>query len=81
MPLFSQTVTDYWEALFLDGDVLFSDEVFTVVINPELSENRRVMVLKTYDGRVMAVLTPALADKLGLSQYQNLLILSVSFGR
>ena len=72
MPLFSQTITDYSQALFLNGEILYSDEVFTVAINPELSENRRVMVLKTYDGRVMAVLTPALADKIGLSQYQDL---------
>ena len=72
MPLFSQTVTDYFQVAFLNGDVLYSDEFFTVVINPKLSENRRVMVLKTYDGRVMAVLTPALVDKLGLSQYKNM---------
>jgi len=72
MPLFPQTISDYWQGLFLNGDVLYSDEFFTVVINPELRENRRVMVLKTYDGRVMAVLTPALAEKLGLSQYQDL---------
>ena len=71
MPLFPQTITDYWEGLFLNGDVLYSDEFFTVVINPELSEDRRVMVLETYDGRVMAVLTPAFADKLGLSQQQK----------
>jgi RimJ/RimL family protein N-acetyltransferase len=72
MLLFPQTVTDYWEALFLNGDVLYINEVFTVVINPDLSEDRRLMVLETYDGRVMAVLTPALADKLALSQQQNL---------
>jgi hypothetical protein len=72
MPLFPQTITDYWEALFLNGDVLYSDEVFTVGINPNLSEDRRVMVLETYDGRVIAVMTPALADKLAISQQKNL---------
>ena len=72
MSLFSQTISDHWEALFMNGDVLYSDEVFTVIINPNLRVERRVMVLKTYDGRVMAVLTPALADKLGLSKYLNL---------
>ena len=72
MNLFSQTITNYWEALFLNGDVLYSDEFFTIVINPELSENRRVMVLKTYDGRVMAVMTPALADKLAISQQPDM---------
>ena len=72
MSLFSQTITDYWEALFMNGDVLYSDEVFTVVINPDLRVDRQVMILETYDGRVMAVLTPAFVDQLGLSQYQNL---------
>ncbi|MBO0991878.1 GNAT family N-acetyltransferase [Bacillus sp. SD088] len=72
MPLFSQTITDFWRAPFLNGNVLYSDEVFTVAINPDLSEDRRVMVLETSDGRVMAVLTPALADKLGLYQRQDL---------
>ena len=72
MHLLSQTITDFWQASFLNGNVLYSDEVFTVAINPDLSEDRRVMVLETSDGRVMAVLTPALADKLGLYQLQDL---------
>ncbi|WP_260288740.1 GNAT family N-acetyltransferase [Peribacillus aracenensis] len=72
MPLFSQTITDFWRAPFLNGHVLYSDEVFTIAINPELSEDRRVMMLETSDGRVMAALTPALADKVGLNQRQDL---------
>lgn len=69
---FSQTITDFWQAPFLNGDVLYSDEVFTVAINSDLSDDRRVMVLETSDGRVLAVLTPALADKLSLYQQQDL---------
>lgn len=72
MPLFSQTITDFWRAQFLNGDVLYSDEVFTVAINPDLDEDNRVMLLETAEGRVMAVLTPALADKSGLYQGQDL---------
>ncbi|KOY14787.1 GNAT family N-acetyltransferase, partial [Paenibacillus xylanivorans] len=71
-PLFSQTITDFWRAQFLNGDVLYSDEVFTVAINPDLDEDSRVMVLETTDGRVMAVLTPAMADKVGPYQRQDL---------
>ncbi|MGS0629246.1 MULTISPECIES: GNAT family N-acetyltransferase [Photorhabdus] len=56
----------------MNGDVIYSDEAFTVTINPDLSEDRRVMVLETSEGRVMAVLTPELADKLGLDQRQAL---------
>lgn len=51
MPLFSQTITDFWSAQFLKGEVLHSDVVFTVSINPDLSEDCRVMVLETSDGR------------------------------
>ncbi|MGE6260513.1 GNAT family N-acetyltransferase [Heyndrickxia sporothermodurans] len=72
MSLFSQTITDFWRGQFLNGDVLYSDEVFTVSINPNLSEDRRIMVLETSDGRVTAVLTPAMADKIDLSQRKNL---------
>ncbi|XOK61132.1 GNAT family N-acetyltransferase [Paenibacillus elgii] len=72
MPLFSQTITDFWQAQFLNGDVLYSDGVFTVAINPDLDEDSRVMVLETAAGRVMAVLTPALAEKAGLDQRQDL---------
>lgn len=72
MPLFSQTITDFWQAQFLNGEVLYSDEVFTVVVNPDLKEDSRVMVLETTDGRVMAVLTPAVADKVDLYYRQDL---------
>ncbi|MFS0553728.1 GNAT family N-acetyltransferase [Brevibacillus sp. 179-C9.3 HS] len=71
-PVFSQTITDFWREPFLSGDVLYRDESFTVAINSELDEDSRVMVLETCDGRMMAVLTPALADKIGLSPQQNL---------
>jgi RimJ/RimL family protein N-acetyltransferase len=72
MPIFSKTITDFWMASFLKGDVLYRDEAFTVTINPDLREDRRVMMLETSDGRSMAVLTPELADKLALSQKQDL---------
>lgn len=72
MPLFSQKITDFWQEQFLNGDVLYSDEAFTVTINPDLDEDSRVMVLETIDGRVMVVLTPAMAAKVGLNQRQDL---------
>ncbi|KOY14788.1 acetyltransferase, partial [Paenibacillus xylanivorans] len=71
-PLFSQTITDFWRTPFLNGDILYTDEVFTVTINPDLDKDSRVMVLETTDGRVMAVLTPAMADKVGPYQRQDL---------
>ncbi|MED1724341.1 hypothetical protein [Brevibacillus parabrevis] len=49
---FSQTVTDFWATQFLNGNVLYNHEGFTVTINPSLDEDRRVMVLETADGRI-----------------------------
>ncbi|KOS60254.1 GNAT family N-acetyltransferase [Lysinibacillus agricola] len=72
MHLFSQTITDNWKSQFLNGDVIYSNGIFTVTINPDLSEDSRVMVLETTDGRVLAVLTPEMADKLDLSKGQEL---------
>ncbi|WP_429841641.1 GNAT family N-acetyltransferase [Brevibacillus sp. FIR094] len=72
MPVFSHTITDFWREQFLTGNLLYTDEFFTVAINPDLDEDSRVMVLETSDGRVMTVLTPALANKVGLSQQQDL---------
>lgn len=72
MYLFSQTITDYWKSQFLNGDVIYRDENFTVTINPDLSEDSRVMVLEITDGRVLAVLTPEMVDKLDLSKGQEL---------
>lgn len=72
MPLFSQTITDFWESQFLNGDIIYNDKTFTVTINHDLSEDSRVMVLETADGRVMVVLTPEMAEKLDLSKGQEL---------
>ena len=71
MTTFSQTITAYWRAAFLSGDILYSDEAFSVAINPSLSEDRRLMVLNA-DDRIMAVLTPALASKLGIHKRKGL---------
>ncbi|MCG7407026.1 GNAT family N-acetyltransferase [Paenibacillus sp. ACRRX] len=69
---FSQTTTDFWQAPFVNGSLLYHDEEFTIIINSDLSEDNRVMVLETTDGKVSAVLTPALADKAGLTVQEEL---------
>ncbi|GAA3226376.1 GNAT family N-acetyltransferase [Oerskovia jenensis] len=45
--MFSQTITDFWRAPLVGGDVLHRDEALTVVSNPGLPEDRRVTVLTT----------------------------------
>jgi GNAT superfamily N-acetyltransferase len=66
--MFSSVVTDYWSAAFSDGDVSWGDGEFTVAVNADLSEDRRVMTLQTCDGRAGAVLTPSVAGALGWSR-------------
>ncbi|MEY9979434.1 hypothetical protein [Lysinibacillus sp. RC79] len=70
--MFSQTITDYWKSQFLNGDVIYNDENCTVTINPDLSEDRRFMVLETTDGQVLVVLMPEMAEKLDLTKGQEL---------
>jgi len=65
--MFSPVVTDYWHATFGGTRILSRSESFTVAVDPGLSEDRRVMMLTASgDGMVSAVLTPSLADALGL---------------
>src|SRR5215469_11633922 len=63
--VFSPVVTAFWRAAFSGKDVLTCDATFTVAVNADLSEDRRVMVLRTTDGAVRAVLTPSLAEAVG----------------
>ena len=65
--MFSPIVTGFWHAAFSGEGAQPSDAAFTVAVNADLSEDRRVMVLHTADGTVKAVLTPSLADALGWS--------------
>ncbi|MFJ6208654.1 GNAT family N-acetyltransferase [Lysinibacillus sp. NPDC092081] len=76
MPVFSQTITNYWKSQFLNGDVIYNDKVLSITINPDLSEDHRVMVLETTDGRVMTVMTPGIADKLDLFKVHELSVLN-----
>lgn len=72
MPHFSDTITNHWRAQFLNGDAFCGDGAFSVVVNPDLPEDSRVMVLQQTDGQVLAVLTPALAERAGFSRGRTL---------
>jgi hypothetical protein len=69
---FPHAIDSYWQESFLTGDKLVSSETLTVTVNPGLEADRRLMVLEKVDGKVMAVLTPDLADRMGLSQHSDL---------
>lgn len=72
MSVFAQEITEFWRRTFLSGDVLARNDGFIVAVNPGLSEENRVMVLETIDNRIMAVLTPGLADRLNLAGQKDL---------
>lgn len=67
--MFSPVATDYWHATFRGARILSRGESFTVAVDPGLREERRVMMLATPgDGMAGAVLTPSVADTLGLAE-------------
>ncbi|OCP15872.1 acetyltransferase [Ensifer sp. LC54] len=72
MSVFAREITEFWRRTFLSGDVLRRDDGFIVSVNPDLSDENRVMVLEAIDGQTMAVLTPALADRLDLARRPDL---------
>lgn len=58
---FSAVVTAYWNTQFGSADTAFS-----VVVDPALRHERRLMLLQTVDGRERAAVTAAMADQLSL---------------
>ena len=52
--------------MLANGVPLHGDRSFSLTVNPTLNEDRRVMILETADGRVMAAVTPALEGRLDL---------------
>lgn len=66
---FSSVVTDFWTRIFVAGERLHTAGDFCLTVNAELSEDRRVMVLETASGQVMAAVTPVLEKKLALVRH------------
>ncbi|HET9168398.1 MAG TPA: GNAT family N-acetyltransferase [Actinospica sp.] len=64
--MFSPVVTDYWHESFADGSVVSRAGGFSIAVNADLREDRRVMLLTTSD-RVRAVVSPPVAEVLGCS--------------
>jgi len=71
---FPNAIDAYWHESFLTGDRLFSSETLTVTVNPDLAADRRLMLMESVDGKVMAVLTPELTDRMRLSQHHDLTV-------
>jgi RimJ/RimL family protein N-acetyltransferase len=63
---FSATAEAFWTRPHAAGQVLFASDRLRVSVNPDLDDDRRVMVLDTA-GPVRVVVTPAVAGQLGWS--------------
>lgn len=71
MSPFSPSIEAFWRAIFLDGDVLYRDALLNVVANAQLDADRRAMVWRPAGGTTHAVMTPAIADQLGIGPSQE----------
>ena len=63
---FPRAITEYWNGLFAYGEVIQADQDLTIMINPTLDPQRRVMLLRQADGMTRAALTPQVAHLLSL---------------
>lgn len=72
MSEFSKTIESFWQESFLAGDSIFRSDSLTINANLDQQANRQLMLLETADGKLTASMTPALADRLGLYQQQDL---------
>ncbi len=63
MSQFSPLVTDFWTSQVQKGTVRSGDDGFSLAINAELDTKLRAMILTTEE-RVMAAITPKLANRL-----------------
>jgi hypothetical protein len=66
MSQFSREVIEFWDRAFLTGEPLCRGTAFVLTVNPELSSDRRVMVLESVEGPAAAVVTPDSKEKLDL---------------
>jgi RimJ/RimL family protein N-acetyltransferase len=64
--LFSQAIADFWRKPFVGTPTANADHSFAIFVNPQLSADRRVTLLRTVDGTARAAVTPAVADAIGL---------------
>ncbi len=72
MAQFSPEIANHWRATFSSGTVMEGEGGFTVAITSALDDDSEAMVLKTADRKVMAAVTPALAEKLAMSARRDL---------
>jgi GNAT superfamily N-acetyltransferase len=70
--LFAEALTDFWDGPFSGSIAVIDDGSFAVFVNSGLSDDRRVTLLDTLDGRVRVALTPELAERISIGSYRAL---------
>lgn len=60
-------VAVYWEGLFESGIHVPTEKGFSLVINPNLTGERRAMIMVTADGRTRAAVSRSMASTLGVA--------------
>ena len=68
---FSPVIADFWLPQPVVGEVIHQDETFTIIVNPDLAEDRRLTILTTATGQVTVKLTPGMAEQLGVRTAPN----------
>ncbi|NJC21100.1 RimJ/RimL family protein N-acetyltransferase [Arthrobacter pigmenti] len=66
-PDYPQPVIDFWQSRFPRENIQYDDGGFSVIVNPDLSDKLRVMVLRMPDGSATAAVTPEVLAGLHLS--------------
>ncbi|KQU83873.1 acetyltransferase [Ensifer sp. Root31] len=69
--MFSQSILDFWRDTYSEGDLLFADDAFSVMVNPDLDGDEGGTILETLDGKVRATIRPELAEKLNFDPKQG----------
>lgn len=68
--MFPSAITDFWLAPSPTSRLLYGDDAFSVFADAALDEDERLTILTTTDGKTRVLLTPALAETIGLEDGQ-----------
>lgn len=74
MTSFPQPILNYWHDLFAGDAVVAGGEASCIAVNSALDGKRRAMILEHAGGSIVAVLTPALADRIGVDRTRRMSI-------
>ncbi|WP_329595514.1 GNAT family N-acetyltransferase (plasmid) [Streptomyces sp. NBC_01362] len=68
--MFPSAITDFWLTPSPTSRLLHEDDVFSVTVDAALDEDERLTILTTTDGKTRVLLTPTVAEAVGLESGQ-----------